>query len=241
MTGRVVIVTGAGSGLGWHITQALLAQGDTVIANYATSGDLLNSRVTEVGADRLVPVKGSIADESTSEELAAEAAQLGGPQAVIHNASITRDGLLVKMSLQDWQAVQDVNLAGAFLLSKHAVRKMLRHRVGRLVYISSISAVMGNAGQANYAASKSGLDGLARSVAQEYASRGISACVLAAGLIDVGMGARLTPQIQAAKLAKILGGGAKPEEIAAIAAFLASDAARYINATVVHANGGIDF
>lgn len=126
-------------------------------------------------------------------------------------------------------------------MSKHAVRKMLRHRVGRLVCISSVSAVMGNAGQANYAASKSGLDGLARSVAQEYASRGISACVLAAGLIDVGMGARLTPQIQAAKLAKILGGGAKPEEIAGIATFLASDAARYINATVVHADGGIDF
>jgi 3-oxoacyl-[acyl-carrier protein] reductase len=241
VTGRVVIVTGAGSGLGWHITQALLAQGDRVIANYASSGDLLNHRVTEVGADRLVPVKGSIAEESTSEQLAAEAAQLGGPQAVIHNASITRDGLLVKMSLDDWQAVQDVNLRGAFLLSKHAVRKMLRHRGGRLVYISSISAVMGNAGQANYAASKSGLDGLARSVAQEYATRGISACVLAAGLIDVGMGARLTPEIQQAKLRKILGGGAKPEEMAGIATFLASDAASYINATVVHANGGINF
>jgi len=241
MTGRVVIVTGAGSGLGWHITQALLAQGERVIANYATSGDLLNDRVTEVGPERLVPVKGSICDESTSEQLAHEAARLGGPQAVIHNASITRDGLLVKMSLHDWQAVQDVNLRGAFLVSKHAVRKMLRHRAGRVVYISSVSAVMGNAGQANYAASKSGLDGLARSVAQEYAGRGISACVLAAGLIDVGMGARLAPEIQQAKLAKILGGGANPEEIAGIATFLASDAAPYINATVVHANGGIDF
>ena len=119
-------------------------------------------------------MKGSIAEESTSEQLAAEAARLGGPQAVIHNASITRDGLLVKMSLDDWQAVQDVNLLGAFLVSKHAVRKMLRHRGGRLVYLSSISAVMGNAGQANYAASKSGLEGLSRSVAQEYAGRGIS-------------------------------------------------------------------
>ena len=119
-------------------------------------------------------MKGSIAEESTSEQLAAEAARLGGPQAVIHNASITRDGLLVKMSLDDWQAVQDVNLLGAFLVSKHAVRKMLRHRGGRLVYLSSISAVMGNAGQVNYAASKSGLEGLSRSVAQEYAGRGIS-------------------------------------------------------------------
>jgi 3-oxoacyl-[acyl-carrier protein] reductase len=165
----------------------------------------------------------------------------GGPQAVIHNASITRDGLLVKMSLDDWQAVQDVNLLGAFLVSKHAVRKMLRHRGGRLVYISSISAVMGNAGQANYAASKSGLEGLSRSVAQEYAGRGISTCVLAVGLIDIGMGARLPPEIQQAKLRKILGGGAKPEEMAGIATFLASDAATYINATVVHVNGGIDF
>ena len=186
-------------------------------------------------------MKGSIAEESTSEQLAAEAARLGGPQAVIHNASITRDGLLVKMSLDDWQAVQDVNLLGAFLVSKHAVRKMLRHRGGRLVYLSSISAVMGNAGQANYAASKSGLEGLSRSVAQEYAGRGISTCVLAAGLIDVGMGARLPPETQQAKLGKILGGGAKPEEIAGIATFLASDAATYINATVVHANGGINF
>ena len=241
MAGRVVIVTGAGSGLGWHITQALLAQGETVIANCATSGDLLDQRVTEVGADRLVPVEGSISAESTSEELADEAARLGGPQAVIHNASITRDGLLGKMLLDDWQAVQDLNLRGAFLVSEHAVRKMLRHRAGRLVYLSSISAVLGNAGQANYAASKAGLDGLARSVSQEYAVRGIRTCVLATGLIDVGMGARLPAEIQQVKLRKMLGGGAKPEEIAGIATFLASDAASYINATVVHADGGIDF
>ena len=241
MTGRVVIVTGAGSGLGWHITQALLAQGDRVIANYANSGDLIDRRVTEVGADRLVAVKGSISEESTSERLAAAAARLGGPQAVIHNASITRDGLLVTMSVDDWQAVQDVNLRGAFLLSKHAVRGMLRHRAGRLVYISSISAVMGNAGQVNYAASKSGLDGLARSVAQEYSGRGITTCVLAAGLINVGMGARLAPIYQQAKLSKTLLGAAQPEEMAGIATFLASDAASHINATVVHANGGMEF
>jgi 3-oxoacyl-[acyl-carrier protein] reductase len=118
---------------------------------------------------------------------------------------------------------------------------MMRVRRGRLVYISSISAALGNSGQAGYAASKAGLDGLARSVSQEYARYGIGTCVLAAGLIDIGLGSRLGERDQQAKLSRVLHGAAHPRDIAGIAAFLASPAAAYINATTVSADGGVRF
>lgn len=245
MTGRVVVVTGGGSGLGLHLTRALLAGGDRVVANYATSFDELEKLVAQVGPERLRPVPGDIGVESTSESLVAAARDLspdgGGPDAVIHNASVTRDGLLVRMAEEDWDEVQRVNLRGAFLVSKHAVRAMLPRRRGRVVYVSSIAAVMGNAGQANYAASKSGLDGLSRSVAQEYARYGVTTCVLAAGLVAVGMGERLAPEHQQAKLARVLHGAADPGRLARLAVFLSGDDAAGINATVVHADGGVVF
>jgi 3-oxoacyl-[acyl-carrier protein] reductase len=241
VSGRVHVVTGAGSGLGWHITTALLDRGHRVVANYASSGARLAELADEVGGDRLLPVPGDIAQEATSQELMARAADLGGVAAVIHNASVTRDALLVRMAAEDWDAVHRVNLRGAFLLTKHALRYMMRRRTGRLVYVSSIAAELGNAGQANYAASKSGLSGLSRSVAQEYARYGVTSCVLAAGLVAVGMGLRLAPEHQQAELARVLHGAAAPDDMAGVAAYLASEEARLINATVVHVDGGVIF
>lgn len=237
---EVVIVTGAGRGLGLEITRTLVARGARVVANYASHSTAL-VELSALTPDRVIAVQGDIGAERTSERLVAVAAELGGPSAVIHNAAITKDALLVRTSLADWDAVQRVNLCGAFLLSKHAVRQMMRQRSGRLVYVSSIVAHLGNSGQASYAASKAGLDGLARSISQEYARYGIETCVLAAGLINVGLGARLPATQQQAKLDRVLRGAAEPQQIARIATFLASPEAAHINATTVHADGGVRF
>jgi 3-oxoacyl-[acyl-carrier protein] reductase len=241
MSERIVIVSGAGSGLGLHITKTLLDQGACVVANYSSSGDALAELGAGLASGRLVAVQGNIAEESVSEHLVEAAGELGGPHAVIHNASITRDALLVSMPTEVWQEVHDVNLRGAFFLAKHSIRRMMRRRAGRLVFVSSISARLGNAGQANYAASKSGLDGLARSISQEYARHNISTCVLAAGMIDVGMVARLPQKYRDERSQLLLGGVSPPERMARTLAFLASDDAVDINATVVHADGGLRF
>ncbi|HEX8095207.1 SDR family oxidoreductase [Jatrophihabitans sp.] len=237
---EVMVVTGAARGLGHEITLELLERGAQVVAG--CSGDPAPLELlAEKWPGQVWPVVGDIGEEETSVRLIAQAARLGGPTAILHNAAISRDSLLVRTTIEEWEDVQRVNLGGAFLLSKHAVRAMMRARRGRLVYISSISAVLGNAGQASYAASKAGLDGLSRSISQEYARYGIQSCVLAAGLIDVGLGARLGEQDQQAKLSRVLLGAAQPRDMARIAAFLASPAANYINATTVRADGGVRF
>jgi 3-oxoacyl-[acyl-carrier protein] reductase len=238
--GEVVVVTGAARGLGHAITEELLQRGAQVVAGYSADPAPLDL-LAEKWSDQLWPVPGDIAEEGTSLRLIEQAARLGGPTAVIHNAAISRDALLVRMKPEDWDDVQRVNLRGAFLLSKHAVKAMMKTRWGRLVYISSVSAGFGNSGQTAYAASKSGLEGLSRSISQEYARFGIGTCVLAPGLIDVGLGARLPAQYQEAKAGRFLLGAARANEVAGIAAFLASPTARHINATTVHADGGAMF
>jgi 3-oxoacyl-[acyl-carrier protein] reductase len=237
---RVVALTGAGSGLGLMTTRRLLEQGARVIANYRSSADDLLA-LGELYPDALHPVAGDIGDEATAAAIAAQARAVGRLDVLIHNAAISRDRALVSMSVDDWDDVMRVNLRGAFLATKHSVPLMLKARYGRVIYVSSIVAVMGNAGQANYAASKAGLHGLSHAVAQEYSSRGIRSVVLAPGLLDAGLGSRITPRVQQRKLERTLGGIGDAGAIASTIAFLSSRDADFINGAVLRSDGGVAF
>jgi 3-oxoacyl-[acyl-carrier protein] reductase len=237
---RIVAVTGTGRGLGLLTVQALLEQGNTVIANHRSPSQELEELGNKYG-DQLVCVAGDIGEESTAEAIARTAKQLGGLQGLVHNAGVSRDQALIRMSVEDWDAVQRVNLRGAFLATKHALRVMMPKRYGRLVYLSSVAATAGNAGQANYAASKAGLHGLAMAVAQEYAGHGIRTVVVAPGVLDTGLGAAMKPEHQQVKVERTLMGLGAPEGIAATIAFLCTPAADFINATVLRADGGVRF
>jgi 3-oxoacyl-[acyl-carrier protein] reductase len=240
LDGRVVILTGAAGGLGVLTARALLRDGARVIANHRKpSVELDELRAVYPSTLRLV--KGDISEEQTAITLTGAARAWGGPHAVIHNAAIARDMPLVTMSADDWDQVQRTNLRGAFLITKHALRLMMRARYGRLVYLSSLAAVIGNQGQASYAASKAGLHGLANAVAQEYASYNVRTVVLAPGLLDAGLGDALDPDTRRRKAARSLLGIGSAAEVAATISFLASSDADYINATVIHHDGGIQY
>ncbi|MDF6043837.1 SDR family oxidoreductase [Streptomyces sp. JH14] len=238
LDGRVIALTGAGRGLGLQITRALLDSGATVVANYRSESPALLELAEKFG-DSLRLCQGDVGEEDTAERLTATARQCGRLDVLVHNAGISRDKPLVLMSPDDWDEVLRVNLRSAFLTTKQAVRVMMRQRYGRIVYISSVAAVLGNAGQANYAASKAGLHGLALTVAQEYAGYGIRSVVLAPGLLDTGLGAALPDAIRTAKAERALLGLGGGEGVAETVAFLASPAADFINAEVIRMDGGI--
>jgi 3-oxoacyl-[acyl-carrier protein] reductase len=237
---RVVALTGAGRGLGLLVLRTLLDRGDQVVANSrSTTGDL--AVLAEKHPDALHLVPGDIGEEATAEEMMRVARGLGRLDAVVHNAGVARDQPLALISVADWDEVVRVNLRGGFLVTKHAVRFMMRRRYGRFVYVSSVAAVAGNAGQASYAASKAGLHGLSLSVAQEYASYNIRSVVVAPGLLDTGMGTVLDPDIRDRKAARSLLGLGDARSVAATIAFLAGPEADNINATVIRTDGGIAY
>jgi 3-oxoacyl-[acyl-carrier protein] reductase len=238
LAGRVVALTGAGSGLGLQTTEVLLDQGAQVIANYRSSPDRL-LELAERHPGMLHPLRGDIALESTAADIAERARGLGRLDVLVHNAGVSRDMPLITMSADDWDDVMRVNLRGAFLATKHSLRVMIKKRYGRCIYVSSLTAIVGNAGQANYAASKGGLHGLSNAVAQEYASRGVRSVVVAPGLLDTGIADKLPDPVRAAKADRQLLGAGPSSSVASTIAFLAGGEADFINAAVVRADGGM--
>jgi 3-oxoacyl-[acyl-carrier protein] reductase len=242
LTGQVAVVTGAGRGIGRSISLALAQRGAIVVPT-----DVVNPGASP--ADAQVPGPGSVADVvvmNVTDSAGAEAAfgeilsRYGRIDILVNNAGITRDQLLMRMKREDWDAVLEVNLTGAFVCTQAVLRPMMKQRGGRIISISSVVGQMGNAGQSNYAASKAGLIGFSKSLAREVASRNITVNVVAPGLIDTDMTRALPPEVQAEWQSKVpLGRFGTPEEIAAAVCFLASREASYITGQVLAVNGGM--
>jgi len=228
---RSVLVTGGNRGIGLAIARAFLAEGDKVAVTHRGSGV----------PDGLFGVRCDVTDAAQVDAAFAEVeAQQGAVQVLVSNAGVTEDTLLMRMSEDQFTRVVDANLAGAYRVTKRATRNMLRSRWGRIIYISSVVGMAGAAGQVNYAASKAGLIGMARSVTRELGSRNITANVVAPGFVPTDMTDALPEDVREAALAQIPAGRyAEPGEVAAAVVFLASDGAAYVNGAVLPVDGGL--
>ena len=239
LTGKVALITGGAQGIGLAIATALHEAGAVVIV-----GDLDEAKAKESAAKlggEAAALRLNVADEQDVKQAVAQLlAERQRIDILVCNAGITRDGLLLRMKPEDWSAVLAVNLHGTFYCIKQVLPAMTKQRYGRIVTISSIVGVMGNAGQANYAASKAAVLGLTKSVAREYAGRNITANAVAPGFIDTAMTQRLSESVRQQLLAQIpLERLGTPQDIASAVKFLVSDDAAYITGQVLHVNGGM--
>ena len=241
--GRVAIITGAGRGIGHAITVRLASEGARVAcvsrteANAKKTADEINA----LRADAAKAYAVDVADHAAVQKIGAQILQdFGKIDIMINNAGMTRDALAMRMSLEDWDSVINTNLRGAFSFTQAILRAMIKQRSGRIINISSVSGIMGNAGQTNYAASKAGLIGFTKSLARELASRNITVNAIAPGFITTDMTAGLSDEVKKALHAKIpLGKTGTPEDVANAAAFLASADAGYITGQTLCVDGGI--
>lgn len=239
----VALVTGASKGIGAACARALAADGFDVAIGYASDAEGAGTTAAAVRAlGRRASVHAAdVADEEQAGAMVAAAEEELGPlDAVVLNAGITRDGLAVRMSAEDWSAVIDTNLSGAFYTARPALRGMLRRRAGSIVAVSSVVGITGNAGQANYAAAKAGMIGMVRALAREAGPRGVRVNAVAPGYITTDMTAGLSDAQRDGLLAQTpLGRLGEPEDVAAAVAFLCSGAAGFVTGSVLSVDGGL--
>ncbi|WGI20288.1 3-oxoacyl-[acyl-carrier-protein] reductase [Amylibacter sp. IMCC11727] len=239
LTGKCALVTGASGGIGGSIAKALHAQGATVALS-GTRVDPLNALAADLG-DRAHVTPCNLGDAEAVSALAGQASEaMGGLHILVNNAGITRDNIFMRMKDEEWQDVIDVNLTSTMRLMKSVMRPMMKQKFGRIINITSIVGVTGNAGQVNYAASKAGMIGMTKSYAQEIATRGITANCVAPGFIETAMTAELPDAVKDGMLGAIpMGRMGASDEIASAVAYLSSDEASYITGQTLHVNGGM--
>ncbi len=242
LEGKVALVTGASRGIGAAVAEQLGSAGALVVgtATSQSGADKITERLAAQGIKGEGMILNVTDAESVAAVLAAMKAQYGLPAILVNNAGITKDNLLMRMSDDEWFDVINTNLSAVYRLSKAVLRGMMKARWGRIINISSVVGAMGNPGQSNYAASKAGVAGFARSLAAEVGSRGITVNTVAPGFIDTDMTRALPEEQRNQLLDKIpLGRLGQPEEIAAVVAFLASEAGGYVSGETIHVNGGM--
>ena len=239
LTGKTALVTGASGGIGAAIATTLHAQGASVVL-HGTREERLAALKVALG-ERAHIVTANLGDREAVANIIVEATEKAGPISIlVNNAGITRDNLAMRMKEEEWDAVIDVNLTASMILCRTAMRGMMKARHGRIISISSIVGVIGNPGQSNYAASKAGMIGYSKALAQEVASRGVTVNVIAPGFIETPMTDELSDDQKTALLSRVpaarLG---HADEIAAAVAYLASDEAAYVTGATIHVNGGM--
>ena len=243
LTGKTVVVTGGSRGIGRAICLKLAGQGANIVLNFAgnaAAAEETRSQCEALGV-KAVAVQGNVADENACNALIDRALEeFGGVDILVCNAGVTRDGLLMRMSDEDFQKVVDTNLKGTFHCMRAAVRPMMKKRRGRIISISSVVGLLGNAGQVNYAASKAGIIGMTKSLAREVASRHITVNAVAPGFIRTDMTASLSDSVREGILRGIpLGDLGEADDVANAVLYLASDEAAYITGQVISVDGGM--
>jgi 3-oxoacyl-[acyl-carrier protein] reductase len=243
LTGKIALVTGGSRGIGRAIAIALAGQGAKVAVNYVSNAQAaaeVVERITSCGG-QAVAIQGDVANADDAKRIVEETQKtFAGLHILVNNAGLTADDLVLRMGEEAWDRVMAVNLRGAYLCTKAALRPMIRQRWGRIINVASVAGLVGNAGQANYAAAKAGLIGFTKSVAKEVASRSVTANAIAPGLVQTEMTANLTEGQEQAVLQTVpLGRAATPEEIAPAVVFLASEEAGYITGSVLAIDGGL--
>jgi 3-oxoacyl-[acyl-carrier protein] reductase len=245
LEGKAALVTGASRGIGAAIARRLAADGAAVAVNYSGSKDAAEAVVADIvaGGGRAVAIQADVSDPAACTALVAHTIEaFGSLDILVNNAGITRDGLIVRMTDDDWDRVIATNLTGVFSMSRAAAKVMMKARSGCIVNISSVVGIAGNAGQANYAAAKAGVIGLTKTVARELAARNVRCNAVAPGFIETDMTAELGEAQRAAIAASVaMGRFGTGEDVASAVAFLASDEAAYVTGQVLAVDGGMTF